>query len=362
MVISKTISLFNSVRLLVQQSNTFVSQVVNTAMVETYYHIGRIIVDHEQSGAGRARYASRTLNNLSARLTKEFGKGFSVDNLENMRKFYMLYQARYNASLTKNPISETLSRKLKLPSSQKSETLSRKSIFGLSWSHYLLLMRIEDPNERGFYEVEAFNEQWSVREFRRQYDSALFERLVLSRNKKKVKELSTKGHVIKNPIDVIKDPYVLEFLGLEERDSYSENDFETAIINKLEQFLKELGKGFLFVDRQKRIRIDGEDYRVDLVFYHRILRCFVLIDLKIGTLKHQDIGQLQMYVNYYDEKIKAAEESKTIGIILCKSKKENIIKYTLGKNHTNQIFVSKYKMFFPEKQILKLLDSYSQKK
>lgn len=362
-VVKKRVSLFTTVRSLIQQSKEQLYYTVNTTLVETYFHIGRLIIEHEQLGKKRAGYASGTLKSLSVRLTKAFGKGFSVDNLENMRNFYLEYHILYNTFLSKFQKSETLSRKLPSGSKtrvlQKSETLSRKSMFTLTWSHYLLLMRIEDNNERKFYEIEAANEKWSVREMQRQYDSALYERLLLSKNKKKVKELSTKGHVIASPSDVIKDPYVLEFLGLEEKESYSESDFENAIINKLEHFLKELGKGFLFVERQRRIRIDDEDYRVDLVFYHRILRCFVLIDLKIGTLKHQDIGQLQMYVNYFDEEVKAPEENKTIGIVLCKNKKENIIRYTLGKNnHTNQIFASKYKMFFPEKQVLKLLDSY----
>jgi predicted nuclease of restriction endonuclease-like (RecB) superfamily len=215
-------------------------------------------------------------------------------------------------------------------------------------------MRIDNSIERKFYEIESIAENWSKRELHRQYESALFERLALSRNKTKVKELGKKGHIIEIPSDAVKDPYILEFLNFAEKEAYSENDLEEAIISRLENFLKELGKGFLFVERQKRIKIDGDDYRIDLVFYHRVLRCFVLIDLKIGTLKHQDLGQMQMYVNYYDEELKAAEENKTIGIILCKNKKEGTIKYTLGKGN-KQIFASKYKMYFPEKQILKLL-------
>lgn len=335
------ISLSNSIKTLVQQSQRQLYQAINTTLVETYFHVGRMIVEHEQQGHKKATYAAGTLKSLSARLTKALGKGFSADNLENMRQFYISYHQQYETYLHKRT---------------KSETLSRKSPFVLSWSHYLVLRRIEDINERRFYEIEAFNENRSVRELQRQYDSALYERLVLSRNKKKVKELSTKGHVVLSPSDAVKDPYILEFLQLQEEEAYSESDFENAIIRQLENFLKELGKGFLFVDRQKRIKIDDEDYKVDLVFYHRILRCFVLIDLKIGTLKHQDLGQLQMYVNYFDQEIKSEEENKTIGIILCKNKKENIIKYTLGNN--KQIFASKYKMFFPEKQVLNLLNNY----
>lgn len=351
-----------------EQSRKELYNIANTTLTETYFHIGRLIVENEQHGNKRAGYAKETLKNLSSKLTAAIGKGFSVDNLENMRKFYQVYKDDYNKHILKNKKSETMSRKLisspksapvvrKSSAITKSEPVVRKlelSPFKLSWVHYLLLMRIENSLERKFYEIESINENWSKREFQRNYDSGLFERLALSLNKQKVKQLSRKGHIIQHPSDAVKDPYILEFLNLAEKESYSEKDLEEAIINKLEQFLKELGKGFLFVNRQKRIKIDGDDYKIDLVFYHRILRCFVLIDLKIGTLKHQDLGQMQMYVNYYDEELKAEEENKTIGIILCKNKKEGTIKYTLGKGN-KQIFASKYKVFFPEKQVLKLL-------
>lgn len=363
-----TIQLFKNIKTLVEKSKQELYIIANITLTETYFHIGRLIVEHEQQGSSRAGYAKETLINLSAKLTAAMGKGFSVDNLENMRKFYVVYKDDYLKYINKNKISEALPRKFK--SSNKSETLSRKLIekqksetvsrklslspFKLTWSHYIFLTNIEKKIERKFYEIETISENWSLRELKRQYESALFERLALSRNKAKVKELSKKGHIVEKPSDAIKDPYILEFLDLQEQEYYSESDLEKAIINKLEHFLLELGKGFLFVDRQKRIKMDGDDYKIDLVFYHRILRCFVLIDLKIGTLKHQDLGQLQMYVNYYDEEIKAAEENKTIGIILCKNKKESTIKYTLGKG-SKQIFASKYKVFFPEKQILKLI-------
>ena len=363
-----TIQLFKNIKTLVEQSKQELYIIANTTLTETYFNIGRLIVEHEQQGSARAGYAKETLINLSSRLTAVLGKGFSVDNLENMRKFYVVYKDDYSKFITKNKISGPVTRKLKnIPKSetvsrksssiQKSETLSRKlklSPFNLSWSHYIFLTNIENYFERRFYEIETTDENWSLRELKRQFDSALFERLALSRDKQKVKELSKKGHVIQKPSDAIKDPYILEFLNLPLQDTYSENDLETAIINKLQHFLLELGKGFLFVDRQKRIKMDGDDYKIDLVLYHRILKCFVLIDLKIGTLKHQDLGQLQMYVNYYDEEIKDETENKTIGIILCKNKKESTIKYTLGKNN-KQIFASKYKMYFPEKQILKLI-------
>jgi len=350
-----TLQLFKNIQTLVAQSRQELYVIANTTLTETYFHIRRLIVEHEQQGSNRAEYAKNILKQLSEKLSKSLGKGFSVDNLENMRRFYLAYKTTYSDHTNKNKSPITLPRKT--AALQKSETLSRKlnlSPFKLSWSHYILLTNIDNPIERKFYEIEGIAENWSLRELKRQYESALFERLALSRNKTKVKELSKKGHLVKSPADAIKDSYILEFLDLQEQEFYSENDLETAIIDKLKHFLLELGKGFLFVERQKRIKMDGDDYKIDLVFYHRILRCFVLIDLKIGTLKHQDLGQLQMYVNYYDEEIKAADENKTIGIILCKNKKESTIKYTLGKDN-KQIFASKYKVYFPEKQILQLV-------
>jgi predicted nuclease of restriction endonuclease-like (RecB) superfamily len=215
-------------------------------------------------------------------------------------------------------------------------------------------MRIDDESERKFYEIESTKNNWSVRELDRQYDSALYTRLVLSRDKEKVKELSEKGLVLEKPKDAIKDPYILEFIGLPEKPSYSENDLEQGIIDKLEHFLLELGTGFTFVARQKRISFDNKHFHIDLVFYNRMLKCFVLIDLKIGELKHQDIGQMQMYVNYYDREVKLEDENKTIGIVLCQNKSEAVVEYTLPENN-EQIFASKYKTVLPSKEELKLL-------
>ncbi len=229
-----------------------------------------------------------------------------------------------------------------------------ESPFNLSWTHYLQLIKIENEEERNFYEIEAVSNTWSVRELERQYDSSLYERLVLSRDKEGIKELSRKGQVIAKPIDTIKEPYVLDFLGLEEKDRYTESDLETAIINKLEHFLTELGKGFLFVGRQQRITIEDEHFYVDLVFYNRLLQCFVLIDLKIGKLKHQDLGQMQMYVNYYDEFEKTKEENLTIGIVLCKQRNETLVRITLPKEN-HQIFAGRYQTVLPSKEELKQL-------
>ena len=253
-----------------------------------------------------------------------------------MRSFYLTYQNQQTLS-AKSEIQQTVS-----------------AIFKLSWSHYLKLMRIDDENERKFYEIESYKNNWSVRELQRQYDAALYARLVLSRNKSKVKELSEKGLILEKPKDAIKDPYILEFIGLPEKSSYSENDLEQGIIDKLEHFLLELGTGFTFVARQKRISFDDKHFRIDLVFYNRILKCFVLVDLKIGELKHQDIGQMQMYVNYYDREIRLEKENKTIGIVLCQNKSESVVEYTLPENN-EQVFASKYKTVLPSKEELKLL-------
>ncbi len=220
-------------------------------------------------------------------------------------------------------------------------------------------MRIDDKNEREFYEIESFKNNWSARELGRQYDSALYTRLVLSRDKDKVKELSEKGLVLEKPKDAVKDPFILEFLGLPEHSSYSESQLEQELIDKLEHFLLELGNGFTFVARQKRISFDGKHFWIDLVFYNRLLKCFVLIDLKIGELIHQDLGQMQMYVNYYDREIKLEDENKTIGIVLCQNKSESIVEYTLPENNEH-IFASRYKTILPSKEELKLLINQSE--
>jgi len=315
--------------------------------VHTYFEIGRMIVEEEQGGEKRAGYGKRLMKELSQVLSKEFGKGFSVRNIEQMRKFYSAYSISQTVSANSDVlISKTVPWGLSLNPQQ--------GIFKLSWSHYVMLMRMENKNERSFYEIEAAKNNWSIRELKRQYNSALYTRLALSRDKKQVKKLAKKGLVIESAKDAIKDPYVLEFIGLPEQTSYSENELEQAIINKLEMFLLELGTGFTFVARQKRISFEGKHFYIDLVFFNRILNCFVLIDLKIGELKHQDLGQIQMYVNYYDRKIKLESEHKTIGIILCHDKNEAVVKYTLPENE-KQIFASKYKTVLPSKKDLKHL-------
>lgn len=314
---------------LLHEAKNRVVKTVNHTMVQTYFQIGKLIIEEEQNGAIRANYGSQLLENLSIKLTLEFGKGFSQTNLKQMRSFYMVYANR--------------------------QMLSDE--FNLSWSHYLKLMRMEDENERKFYEIESFRNNWSLLELQRQYDTALYARVTLNKNKEEKIDLSSNGIQIYKNQDAIKDPYVLEFLGLNDNKEFSESELEQKLIDKLEFFLLELGNGFTFVARQKRISFDEKHFRIDLVFYNRILKCFMLIDLKIGELKHQDIGQMQMYVNYFDREIKLDDENKTIGLILCQDKSESIVKYTLPEDN-NQIFASKYLTVLPSKDtLLKVLNN-----
>lgn len=317
---------YQEIKELLYSARNKVYQTINTTMTQTYFQIGKRIVEEEQGGETRAEYGKSLLKLLSVQLSNEFGKGFSVDNLENMRRFYLAFQ--------------------------KSETVSRK--FKLSWSHYIFLTRIENIDERNFYEIESIENSWSLRELKRQFDTSLFERLKLSSDKQKIKELSLNGQVVQTVQDLIKDPYILEFVGLPELSVYSESELEQKLIDKLEHFLLELGKGFTFVARQKRITIDEKHFKVDLVFYNRLLKSFVVIDLKIGELKHQDIGQMMMYVNYFDRFEKTQDENSTIGIILCKDKSKALVELTLPKDN-NQIYASKYLTILPNKEEFKKL-------
>lgn len=316
--------IYEEIKNLLTSARNNITSNINSTMAKTYFLIGKRIVEEEQSGKERAIYGDELIKNLSLRLTKDFGKGFSKTNLKQMKSFYLIYG--------------------------KGQTLSDQ--FKLSWSHYLILMRMENIEERNFYEIESIQNNWSLRELRRQIDSALYERLILSRDKEKVKELALKGQIIEKPEDIVKDPYILEFLGLEEQSNYFENRLETEIINNLEKFLLELGKGFTFVGRQVRFTFDEKHFRVDLVFYNRILKCFVLIDLKIGEVTHQDLGQMQMYVNYYDRYVKLPDENKSIGIIICREKNDTLVKLTLPEDN-KQIFASKYMTVIPSKEEFK---------
>ena len=326
----------NKVVDLLKEARKSIVQSVNKTMVITYFEIGKIIIEEEQNGKERAEYGKQIIKELSARLSIEFGKGFSITNLKQMRTFYLTYSKGQTVS------------------AESDERIVQYYNFQLSWSHYLFLMRIENLDERKYYEIEAYSNNWSLRELQRQFDSALYERLVLSRDIKTVKELSKVGQVIETPRDTIKDPYILEFIGLSENIKYSETELEQKIIDKLEHFLLELGKGYAFIGRQVRFTFDEKHFRVDLVFYNRLLQSFVLIDLKIGELTHQDLGQMLMYVNYYDRFVKLDSENKTIGIVLCKDKNDTIVEITLPENN-EQIFASKYLTVLPSKKELKQL-------
>lgn len=318
--------LVNDIKTILHDAKNRVYQTINATMTQTYYEIGKRIVEEEQEGEVRAVYGKALIKNLSLELTKEFGKGFSIANLKNMRQFYLAFE--------------------------KSQTVS--SEFKLSYSHYIFLTRISNEDERNFYEIEANQNSWSLRELKRQFNSGVYERLSLSRDKSKIKALATQGQIIQSVDDLIKDPYILEFVGLPVLASYSESQLEQKLIDKLEHFLLELGKGFTFVARQKRITIDEKHFAVDLVFYNRLLKCFVVIDLKIGELKHQDIGQMMMYVNHFDRVEKENDENKTIGIILCKDKSEALVEMTLPQDNT-QIYASKYLTVLPNKEELQHL-------
>ena len=318
---NKYFSLIDNIGSLLEKARKDVYYVVNKILVKTYWEIGKRIVEFEQSGKERAEYGSGLLDSLSKDLTEKYGRGFSIDNLERMRKFYFIFP--------------------------KSETLSRK----LNWSHYCLIMRLDEKLARSFYAIETEKENWSVRVLDRQINSMLFERIALSKDKKGVLKLAQKGQTIEKAEDLIKDPYILEFLGLEELFKYTESQLEQKIIDNLQKFLLELGKGFMFVSRQQRITLEDEHFYIDLVFYNRLLKCFVIIDLKIGKLTHQDLGQLQMYVNYYDREVKQDDKNSAIGILLCADKKDAVVKYTLPKDN-KQIFASKYKLYLPDKKVL----------
>ena len=352
--------LLDQVRDLVRSARKAAAQSVNTIQVITCFEIGHLIVEHEQSGERRAEYGRQVLNHLSQALTMEFGLGFSERNLRNMRRFFLEYRNRVRETRneTIGELTEYKHKKsMEVTSVSPGKVIWQKasaksaSLFCLSWSHYVFLMAIKNSDERQFYEIEAEQNSWSLPELKRQFNSGLYERLALSRNKRKVQELSEKGQIIEKPEDMIKQPYVLEFLGIDVLSAYSESDLEKAIIDKLKLFLLELGKGFLFESRQKRFTFDTDHFIVDLVFYNRMLRCYVLIDLKIGKLTHQDLGQMQMYVNYFDCHVKTEDENPTVGILLCKMKNDALVELTLPRNA--KIFASQYQLYLPSKQELR---------
>jgi predicted nuclease of restriction endonuclease-like (RecB) superfamily len=338
---------------------------VDAALVVRNWFFGWYVVEYEQRGEDRAQYGKFVIKRLSEALSKQIGKGFSPRSLEQARRFYLTFRsipqtASAESALPVGPtrIAQTLSAGLgkdedSLPSTTEWNlvlpSVSRR--FPLGWSHYVELLTIDSPDERRFYEIEAAANQWTVRELQRQIASSLYERLALSRDKEEIRRLATEGQIVEKAADLIKNPLVLEFLGLDDRPHYSEDELESAIIDQLESFLLELGKGFLFEARQKRFTFDNDHFHVDLVFYNRLLRCYVLIDLKRDKLTHQDLGQMQMYVNYFDRHVKLPDELPTIGIVLCHRKNDALVELTLPPDAN--IFASKYQLYLPSKEELK---------
>lgn len=316
--------ILQEIKTILDTARNNVARQVNNELLNTYWNIGRIICEYEQSDSARADYGKQTLRALSKELTKEFGKGFSVSNIQFMRRFYQTYQIQQTASVK------------------------------LSWSHYCELLSISDTDKRNFYEKEAVNSNWSVRELKRQIESSLFERLLLSRgevNKEQVLALALKGNEISTPADIIRDPYVFEFLGLPEDKPFMESDLERALVQQIEKFLLELGRGFMFVGTQQRVTFANHHYYVDMVFYNKILRSYVLIELKTTKLMPEAVGQLNMYLNYYANEVNDPDDNPPIGIILCTDKGNFDVQYALG-GLSNQIFASKYVLYMPDKEQL----------
>jgi predicted nuclease of restriction endonuclease-like (RecB) superfamily len=330
------------VRDLIAGAHGVVARGVDLVQVHTNFEVGRRIVQEEQRGKDRAAYGKQVIGALADKLTAEFGHGFSDTNLKLMRLFFLQHQNRIRQSPTDQFKALTKSQSL-------TDQLGPPALnpFTLSWTHYVVLLGVKDPNERSFYEIESAKQNWTVRELKRQFASGLYERLALSRGKKGIRRLAKEGQTIAHSRDLLKEPLVLEFLGLDERSHYSESDLESAIISQIERFLLEMGKGFLFEARQRRFTFEEDHFFVDLVFYNRLLRCYVLLDLKIGKIGHQDLGQMQMYVNYFDRFVKTGQENPTIGFLLCKQRNKALVEITLPKDAN--IHAREYQLYLPSK-------------
>ena len=344
--------LYQKAKYLIDNARDSIGLMANIVTVYTSFELGKYIVEQEQQGQDRAKYGARILDSLSEYLTSEYGKGFSRSNVAGMRQFYITYRDR-EPKIVQSAIGQ-------LGQLQKSgivqSGIGQSQInygefpFRLSWTHYQILMRISDPNEREFYEKEAIRSNWNVKTLKRQYNSSLYERLALSRDKEDVLRLSNEGAVPQKPSDILHTPYILEFSGLEDRASYHESDLEQSVIDKMQNFLLEMGKGFLFEQRQKRFTFNDRNFYLDLVLYNRFLRCYVLIDFKIDELTHQDLGQMQMYVNYYDRYEITETENPTIGILICKQSDEALVDLTLPEDAN--IYAKEYKLYLPDKKLL----------
>ncbi len=343
-------SLFQKSKELIDNARSNMGQMANTITVITSFLLGHYIIEQEQQGQERAKYGSKIIDSLSAYLTKEYGRGFSRSNAAGMRQFYMTYKDRED-EIIQSQIGQ-LGQGIEIVQSGigQLDIMYSKLPFKLSWTHYQVLMRIEDKEERDFYEKEAIHSGWNVSTLKRQYHSSLYERLALSRNKDDVLRLANEGAIPQKPEDILHSPYILEFAGLEDKASYHESDLESAVIDKMQKFLLELGKGFLFEQRQKRFTFHDKNFYVDLILYNRLLRCYVLIDFKVDELTHQDLGQMQMYVNYYDRYERIEGENPTIGILLCKKSDEALVDLTLPEDAN--IYAKEYELYLPDKKIL----------
>lgn len=318
----KTSNIIEDARTIINSARSSAVRSVDFCRVQMYWNLGKRIFEEEQQGKARADYGTHLIKNLASTLESEYGSGFGIRQLEQSRQFYRIY-----------PIANALRSQL-------------------NWTQYRLLIQISDPSKREYYELESANNGWTARETERQIDSMLYERLLMSNDKEKVLSVARKERIPENPTDIIKDPMILEFLGLERKAEYYEKDFESALIDHLQQFLLELGNGFSFIARQKRLLIEDDEYFADLVFYNRLLRCFVVIELKTKKLTHEDLGQLQMYVNYFDRNEKLPDENPTIGILLCTAKNDEMVKMTLPKDNKT-ILASKYELYLPSEETLK---------
>lgn len=351
--------LYGRIREILDAARSGIARTVNTTQVVANWLIGREIVEEEQRGRQRAGYGTELLSELALRLKQEFGAGYGVDNLELFRRFYQEYPRLLTHAIP-DEISDALRRKSDAPAvaMQIQHALRAESWQpgqlnpNLSWTHYRRLLRIDRIQARDFYEVEATRHAWSARELERQVASLLFDRLAKSRDKQGLMALATRGHEVQRPIDALKDPLVLEFLDLPESPRLVESKLEQALIDNLQHFLLELGKGFAFLSRQERITLGGDHFYIDLVFYHAVLKCYVLIDLKVGKLTHADLGQIQFYVNYYDQERRTEGDNPTLGLILCPDKNDAVVRYTLGEQQERNIFASRYQLHLPTEEEL----------
>ena len=389
-------ALYQRVREILASAQAGISRTVNTTQVIANWLVGREIVEEEQRGEKRAGYGARLVAELSRKITADFGQGYSITNLEHFRDFYLTYPQLLSRqiphavrgesgvrniphalrALSGGGISDAPLRKSDIPHALRGEleigyavrsqsaTQIRHTLRGeswqsgqlhpnLSWTHYRMLLRVEKPAARSFYEIEALQNNWSARELERQVNSLLYERLALSRDKKGLLRLARKGQEIQGPLDVFKDPMVLEFLNIPASTKLVESELEEALLNELQAFLLELGRGFAFIARQQRITLEGDHFYIDLVFYHTILKCYILLDLKVGKLTHQDLGQLELYVNYYDRERLTPGDNPTLGLILCTDKNDAVVRYTLGPEKQKKIFASRYKLLLPSEAELK---------